>query len=144
MRLLEANFGKAKKPPEEEEIWVQLWVSALGMFDLATLKRQAVAACHKFKFWPSLAEFRALCVEDRKDLNERAGYVPPRARFEQPKEHPQAIAERQRDAALRRRVRELMAKAGEAPIDWNKPHDKEFARQAPFVARAKKEMGYVG
>jgi hypothetical protein len=144
MRLMEANFGKAKKTPEDEEIWLQLWVAALGKFDLETLKRQAIAACHKFKFWPSLAEFRALCVEDRKDLADRAGVnLNPKPKFEGPPEDPRAIREREETLALNRKVRELLAEAQEPPIDWKKNHKAEFDRVEPFRERARKELGYV-
>lgn len=144
MRLMEANFGKAKKTPEDEEIWAQLWISALGKFDLETLKRQAVAACHKFKFWPSLAEFRALCVEDRKDLADKAGVnLNPKVKFEGPPECPKAIAQRQRDADMRRVQNRLMREAKCPPIDWSKPHAAEFARIEPFREAARRELGYV-
>jgi hypothetical protein len=143
MRLMEAPFGKMKKDDKDQEIVAQLWVSALGHFDLETLKRQAVAACSKFKFWPSLAEFKAMCVEDRKELADKAGVSPnpPRPRLEGPREDPRDIAKREGDMALLKSCRELMEAAGEPPIDWSKPHAAEFARRRPYMDRAKHELG---
>lgn len=144
MRLMEARFGKMKKDEKDLEIDAKLWVGALGKFDLETLKRAAVEACSKFKFWPSLAEFKTLCVGERKDLADRVGYKPPPPRFTAPDED-RTAQERNRRAneflALRSK---LIRDAGEPQIDWMKNHKAEFARIQPFHDQAVAILGHDG
>lgn len=136
-------FGPPKKTQGEAEIWSALWVDQLGQFDRQTLIDAAKTATGKFKFWPSLAEFKAICAEDRKHMAESVGHKPQRPRWDQPNECPLAVEARRRDAELRARQNQLMREARCAPIDWSKPHAAEFARIEPFREAARKELGYV-